>query len=172
MKKTYLHLLIFQPVDVDYWFPIYGKTNHRLASKLLISFSVPKNHKINAVGSHLYRKMIFGDRYQPVDVDYWFPIYGKTHHRLASKLLISFSVPKNHKINAVGSHLYRKMIFGFARKTNIFLLQHYHPIRHIHCQIAASEFLTDFDSWDMLTIIGSRSAIPAPFSCPFKLYIF
>ena len=32
-----------------------------------------------------------------------------------------------------------------------------HPIRHIHCQIAASEFLTDFDSWDMLTIIGSRS---------------
>ena len=51
------------------------------------------------------------------------------------------------------------MIFGFARKKNIFLLQHYHPIRHIHCQIAASEFLTDFDSWDMLTIIGSRSPI-------------
>ena len=51
------------------------------------------------------------------------------------------------------------MIFGFARKKNIFSLQHYHPIRHIHCQIhvAASEFLTDFDSWDMLTIIGSRS---------------
>ena len=49
------------------------------------------------------------------------------------------------------------MIFGFARKKNIFLLQHYHPIRHIHCQIAASELLTDFDSWDMLTIIGSRS---------------
>ena len=49
------------------------------------------------------------------------------------------------------------MIFGFARKKNIFLLQHYHPIRHIHCQIAASEFLTDFDSWDMLTIICSRS---------------
>ena len=39
----------------------------------------------------------------------------------------------------------------------MFLLQHYHPIRHIHCQTAASEFLTDFDSWDMLTIIGSRS---------------
>ena len=51
------------------------------------------------------------------------------------------------------------MIFGFARKKNIFLLQHYHPIRHIHCQIAASEFLTDFDSWDMLTIIGSRSPV-------------
>ena len=49
------------------------------------------------------------------------------------------------------------MIFGFVRKENIFLLQHYHPIRHIICQIAASEFLTDFDSWDMLTIIGSRS---------------
>ena len=49
------------------------------------------------------------------------------------------------------------MIFGFVRKENIFLLQHYHPIRHIHCQIADSEFLTDFDSWDMLTIIGSRS---------------
>ena len=64
------------------------------------------------------------------------------------------------------------MIFGFVRKENIFLLQHYHPIRHIHCQIAASEFLTDFDSWDMLTIIGSRSPIPAPFSCPFKLYLF
>ena len=46
------------------------------------------------------------------------------------------------------------MIFGFAGKKNIFLLQHYHPIRHIHCQIAASEFPTDFDSWDMLTIIG------------------
>ena len=30
-------------------------------------------------------------------------------------------------------------------------------MRHIHCQIAASEFTTDFDSWDMLTIIGSRS---------------
>ena len=51
------------------------------------------------------------------------------------------------------------MIFGFVRKENIFLLQHYHPIRHIHCQKAASEFLTDFDSWDMLTIIGSRSPI-------------
>ena len=49
------------------------------------------------------------------------------------------------------------MIFGFARKKKIFLLQHYHPIRHIHCQIAASEFPTDFDSWDMSTIIGSRS---------------
>ena len=49
------------------------------------------------------------------------------------------------------------MIFGFARKKNIFLLQHYHPIRHIHCQVAASEFPTEFDSWDMLTIIGSRS---------------
>ena len=49
------------------------------------------------------------------------------------------------------------MIFGFARKKNIFLLQHYHPIRNIHCQIEASEFPTDFDSWDMLTIIGSRS---------------
>ena len=85
---------------------------------------------------------------------------GKTHHRLASKLLISFSVIKNHKINAFGSHLYmnvKKMVFGFARKKNIFLLQHYHPIRHIHCQIAASEFPTDYDSWDMLTIIGSRS---------------
>ena len=54
------------------------------------------------------------------------------------------------------------MIFGFVRKENIFLLQHYHPIRHIHCQIAASEFLTDFDSWDMLTIIGSRSPIHLP----------
>ena len=88
--------------------------------------------------------------------------FGKTHHRLASKLLISLLVPKNHKINAFGSHLYmnlKKMIFGFARKKNIFLLQHYHPIRHIHCQIAASEFLTDFDSWDMLTIIGSRSPL-------------
>ena len=51
------------------------------------------------------------------------------------------------------------MIFGFVRKENIFLLQHYHPIRHIHCQIAVSEFPTDFDSWDMLTIIGSRSPI-------------
>ena len=49
------------------------------------------------------------------------------------------------------------MIFGFARKQNIFLLQHYHPIRHIHCQIAASGFPTDFDSWDMFTIICSRS---------------
>ena len=49
------------------------------------------------------------------------------------------------------------MIFGFVRKENIFLLQHYHPIRHIHCQIAVSEFLADFDSWDMFTIIGSRS---------------
>ena len=49
------------------------------------------------------------------------------------------------------------MIFGFFRKENIFLLQHYHPIRHIHCQIAVSEFPTDLDSWDMLTIIGSRS---------------
>ena len=55
------------------------------------------------------------------------------------------------------------MIFGFVRKENIFLLQHYHPIRHIHCQIAASEFLTDFDSWDMLTIIGSRSPVPESF---------
>ena len=53
------------------------------------------------------------------------------------------------------------MIFGFARKKNIFLLQHYHPIRHIHCQIAASEFPTDFDSWDMLSIIGSRSLLDA-----------
>ena len=51
------------------------------------------------------------------------------------------------------------MIFGLDRKKNIFLLQHYQPIRHIHCQIAASEFLTDFDSWDMLTIIGSRSPL-------------
>ena len=51
------------------------------------------------------------------------------------------------------------MIFGFVRKENIFLLQHYHPIRHIHCQIAVSEFSTDFDSWDMLTIIESRSPI-------------
>ena len=50
------------------------------------------------------------------------------------------------------------MIFGFVRKENIFLLQHYHPIRHIHCQIAVTEFPTDFDSWDMLTI-GSRSPI-------------
>ena len=49
------------------------------------------------------------------------------------------------------------MIFGFVRKENIFLLQHYHPIRHIQCQIAVSEFLAEFDSWDMLTIIGSRS---------------
>ena len=55
---------------------------------------------------------------------------------------------------------------------NILLPQHYHPIRHIHCQIVASEFPTDFDSWDMLTIIGSRSPILASFSCPFKLYIF
>ena len=51
------------------------------------------------------------------------------------------------------------MIFGFVRKENIFLLQHYHPIRHIHCQIAVSEFPTDFDSWDMLTIIGSQSPV-------------
>ena len=49
------------------------------------------------------------------------------------------------------------MIFGFVRKEKIFLLQHYHPIRHIHCQIAVSEVLTEFDSWDMLTIIGSQS---------------
>ena len=49
------------------------------------------------------------------------------------------------------------MIFGFVRKENIFLLQHYHPIRHIHCHIAVSELPTDFDSWDMLTMIGSRS---------------
>ena len=55
------------------------------------------------------------------------------------------------------------MIFGFARKKNIFLLQHYHPIRHIHCQITASEFPTDFDPWDMLTIIGSRSPINPTF---------
>ena len=49
------------------------------------------------------------------------------------------------------------MIFGFGRKENIFLLQHYHPIRQIHFQITVSDFPTDFDSWDMLTIIGSRS---------------
>ena len=47
------------------------------------------------------------------------------------------------------------MIFGFVSKENIFLIQHYHPIRHIHSQIAVSEFPTDFDSWDMVTIIGS-----------------
>ena len=35
--------------------------------------------------------------------------FGKTHHRLASKLLISFLVPKNHKINAFGSHLYMNL---------------------------------------------------------------
>ena len=51
------------------------------------------------------------------------------------------------------------MILGFVRKANIFLLQHYLPIRPIHCQIAVSEFPTDFDSWDLLTIIGSRSPI-------------
>ena len=96
--------------------------------------------------------------------------FGKTHPRLASKLLISFLVSKNHKVNAFGSHLYmnlKKMSFGFVRKENIFLLQHYHPIRHIHCQKAASEFLTDFDSWDMLTIIGSRS--PESFYTKFGL---
>ena len=79
---------------------------------------------------------------------------GKTHHRLASKLLISFLVPKNHKINAFGSHLYMNLKKNdFLDLLEIFLLQHYHPIKHIHCQIAA----TDLDSWDMLTIIGSRS---------------
>ena len=35
--------------------------------------------------------------------------FGKTHYRLASKLLISFSETKNHKINALGSHLYMNL---------------------------------------------------------------
>ena len=72
--------------------------------------------------------------------------FGKTQPRLALKFMISFLVSKKSKINAFGSHLYmnfKKSDFGFLRKENIFLLQHYHPIRHIHCQIAASEFLTD-----------------------------
>ena len=86
---------------------------------------------------------------------------GKTHYRLASKLLISFSVPKNHKINAFGSHLYMNL------KKNDFLdllerkIYFYHPIRHIHCQIAASEFLTDFDSWYMLTL---NNWFPVPYN--------
>ena len=45
----------------------------------------------------------------PADVDNWFPIFWKTHYRLTSKLLISFLVPKNHKINAFGSHLYMNL---------------------------------------------------------------
>ena len=107
MKKTYLRLLMFQPVDVDYLLPIFLEKPTTGLLKILF-LGPQKNHKINAFGSHLYMNL-------------------------------------------------KKNNFWICSKERNSLLQHNHPIRHIHCQIAASEFPSVFYSRDMLTIIGSRS---------------
>ena len=56
-KKIYLHLLIFQPADVDNWFPIFWKYPPQACFKITDFIFGPKNHKMNAFGSHLYMNL-------------------------------------------------------------------------------------------------------------------
>ena len=86
-------------------------------------------------------------------------VLGKTHHRLTSKLLISFLGPKITK-NASESQLYmnvKKMMLAFARKKNNISTSLLSSNQIIHCQEATSELPSVFASWGLLTIIGSRS---------------
>ena len=56
-EKTYLHLLIFQPNDVDYWFPMFWKKTPQVCFKITDFIFGTKNNKINAFGSHLYMNL-------------------------------------------------------------------------------------------------------------------
>ena len=56
-EKTYLHLLIFQPADVKYWFPIFWKNPPQACFKITYFILGPKIHKINVFGSQLYMNL-------------------------------------------------------------------------------------------------------------------